>query len=385
MLTIALKMLFNDKAKYFGIILGVSLASMVITWQGSIFIGIMTRTVAMVNDMAVADIWVMDPKVQYTEDIKPLQDTELNRVRGVPGVQWAMPLFKGTVRVRLADGTFQNCNLLGLDDATLTGGPPAMVEGRMEDLRRADAVVLDAVGARARLARRNPDGSILRPVQIGDELEINDRRGVIVGFGRNSRAWNNLPTIYTTYSRAVLFAPSERKQLTFVLAKAEPGQDLQELCDRITRDTGLAAYTASQFRWLTVGYFLKYTGIPINFGIAVGLGFLIGTLITGFMFFSFTIDNLRYFGTFKAMGVSDGTLLRMVMLQALVIAVIGFGLGAGMAMLMGSGAANTQLAFKTTWQLLFVSGAAVVIISMLAAMLSIWKVMRLEPAVVFKG
>jgi putative ABC transport system permease protein len=85
------------------------------------------------------------------------------------------------------------------------------------------------------------------------------------------------------------------------------------------------------------------------------------------------------------MGVSDGTLLRMVMLQALVIAVIGFGLGAGMAMLMGSGAANTQLAFKTTWQLLFVSGAAVVIISMLAAMLSIWKVMRLEPAVVFKG
>jgi putative ABC transport system permease protein len=93
MLTIALKMLFNDKAKYFGIILGVSLASMVITWQGSIFIGIMTRTVAMVNDMAVADIWVMDPKVQYTEDIKPLQDTELNRVRGVPGVQWAMPLF----------------------------------------------------------------------------------------------------------------------------------------------------------------------------------------------------------------------------------------------------------------------------------------------------
>ncbi len=222
------------------------------------------------------------------------------------------------------------------------------------------------------------------PGQIGDELEINDRRGVIVGFGRTSRAWNNLPpSTPRTHARCCLRRASESSSRSF--SPSEPGQNLQELCDRITRETGLAAYTASQFRWLTVGYFLKYTGIPINFGIAVGLGFLIGTLITGFMFFSFTIDNLRYFGTFKAMGVSDGTLLRMVMLQALVIAVIGFGLGAGMAMLMGSGAANTQLAFKTTWQLLFVSGAAVVIISMLAAMLSIWKVMRLEPAVVFKG
>lgn len=91
----------------------------------------------------------------------------------------------------------------------------------------------------------------------------------------------------------------------------------------------------AQFKWLTVSYFLKNTGIPINFGIAVGLGFFIGAVITGFMFYSFTIDNLRFFGTLKAMGASNGTLLVMVMLQALLVGTIGFGLGTGLASMIG--------------------------------------------------
>jgi putative ABC transport system permease protein len=132
-------------------------------------------------------------------------------------------------------------------------------------------------------------------------------------------------------------------------------------------------------------HFVNNTGIPINFGIAVGLGFVIGALITGFMFFSFTLDNLRFLGTLKAMGTSDRTLLRMILLQALSVAVVGYGLGIGAAAWFGHSMAGTPLAFRMTWQLLFVAFCAVVIITMLAAMLSIRKVMRLEPAIVFKG
>ena len=163
---LALKMLLGDRAKYIGIVLGVMLASMVITQQGSIFVGLMSRTFAAITDAGGPDIWVMDPKVQFIDDTKPMQATALNRVRGVPGVAFAAPFYKGLLRVRLDNGEFQNCNVIGLDDATLTGGPPAMVEGKVEDLRRADAVIVDAVGASTRLARKpaTPGG---RPVPGG--------------------------------------------------------------------------------------------------------------------------------------------------------------------------------------------------------------------------
>jgi putative ABC transport system permease protein len=108
---------------------GLTFASLLITQQAAIFVGLMTRTYGFITDTGQADIWVMDPKVQFVDDIKPLQDTQLFRVRSVEGVEWAVPLYKGLLKARLADDTFQTCIVVGLDDATLIGGPPAMVEG----------------------------------------------------------------------------------------------------------------------------------------------------------------------------------------------------------------------------------------------------------------
>jgi len=126
---VALKMLIGDRSKYLGIIMGLTFASLLITQQAAIFVGLMTRTYGFITDTGQADIWVMDPKVQFVDDIKPLQDTQLFRVRSVEGVEWAVPLYKGLLKARLADGTFQTCIVVGLDDATLIGGPPAMVVG----------------------------------------------------------------------------------------------------------------------------------------------------------------------------------------------------------------------------------------------------------------
>lgn len=389
MYLLALKMLFGDFAKLFGILMGVTLAALVITQQGAIFCGIMTRSFSIISDMPAADIWVMDPKVQYLDDNKPLQETERYRVSSVAGVAWAVPLYKGNLRARLDNGSFQNCIVLGLDDSSLVGGPLQMLDGELGDLRRADAVVVDVVGATGRLAKPAPadapPGTPGTPVKVGDTLELNDKRAVVVGICRTTRAFQNQPIVFTTYTRAMSFAPRERKLMSFVLVKAKQGEDPQELCNRISRETGLAAYTQGQFKWMSVEYFLKYTGIPINFGIAVGLGFLIGTIITGFMFYSFTLDNIRFLGTLKAMGTSNGTLTRMVLLQAISVAVIGFGIGSGVATLFGRATVDTALAFNLIWQLLVVAGAAVMTICMLAAMLSLRRVLTLEPAVVFKG
>jgi putative ABC transport system permease protein len=383
---IALKMLLGDRAKYLGIIMGLTFASLLITQQSAIFVGLMARTFGPITDLGLPDVWVMDPKVQFIDDIKPLQDTVLTRIRGVEGVAWAVPLYKGLLKARLPDGTFQTCNVLGLDDATLVGGPPRMIEGRIEDLRRTDAVIVDEAGAAGKLSRP-PDhpGGPRRPLRVGDTLELNDHRAYVVGLCTVSRTFQSQPVVYTTYSRATLFAPRERKLLSFVLVKAREGGDHQELCDRITQTTGLAAWTKQDFEKLTVRYFMKYTGIPINFGIAVLLGFVIGTAIAGQTFYNFTLDNLRHFGALKAMGSSNAQLLGMILLQSLVVGLIGYGLGVGGAALFGRLTRNTEVAFRLPAPLLAITAGAITSICLFAAFLSIRKVMRLEPAIVFKS
>lgn len=384
MIFVALKMLTGDRGKYLGMVLGLAFASFLITQQMAIFVGLMTRTFGFITDSGLAEIWVMDPKVQFVDDIKPMQDTQLLRVRGVAGVDWAVPLYKGILKARLENGTFQACNVVGLDDATLIGGPATMIEGRLSDLRTADGIIVDSVGAQGRLARRGPEGKPV-PLKAGDILELNDHRAVVVGICKVSRTFQSQPVVYTTYTRATAFAPHERKLLSFIQVKAKPGVDPQALCARISAVTGLAAYTKAGFEALTVGYFVKYTGIPFNFGITVFLGFIVGIAIAGQTFFSFTLENLRHFAALKAMGATNTKLLRMVVLQALVVGLIGYGLGVGAAAFMGQALRGTELAFRLPWQIMAISGVAILIICTVAAFLSLWKVVKLEPAIVFKG
>ncbi|RIL11260.1 MAG: ABC transporter permease [Proteobacteria bacterium] len=386
MLRIALKMLIGERGKYLGMIAGVFFAALIITQQLSIFTGLLARTVGFLDDTGLPDIWVMDPKVQYIDDIKPLQDTKLLLVRGISGVDWAMPLYRGQLKARLTNGQFQNCTVLGLDDATLIGGPAQMLQGSLKDLRRSDGVIVDEVGAGTKLARPAAEaGGKPTPLTLGDTLELNDHRAVVVGIARVSRTFQSQPVVYTTYSRATRFAPRERKLLSFILVKAQPGAKLTEVAERIRSRTGLAAYTSDEFRWMTINYFLKYTGIPINFGIAVLLGFFVGTAIVGQTFYAFTADNLRYFGTLKAMGASNHTLLTMIVLQAALVGLMGYGLGVGLASFTSFLSSRTELAFKFPWQIPVASGSAVVLICVLSAILSIRKVTRLEPAIVFKA
>lgn len=381
---IALKMLVGDRAKYIGIVMGVVFSTMLMTFQMSVFVGIMSRTFSFITDLSQPDIWVMDPKVQFIDDVKPLQDTILYRVRGIEGVEWAVPLYKGMMRARLEDGTFQNCNVIGLDEGTLIGGPPEMVSGTLADLRRAEGVIVDEVGASGKLARRKPDGSV-EPLAVGDTLELNDHRAVVVGICRVTRTFQSQPVVYTTYSRATTFAPRERKLLSFVLVEAKAGAVIPELCERIRRSTGLAAYPRDGFKWMTVVYFMRMTGIPINIGIGMVMSFFIGTAIAGLMFHTFTLENLRYFGVLKAMGAANGLLLRMIILQATVVGTVGYGLGIGAASLLGYAIRNTEAAFLLKWQSLVISAGSVILICLLSAVISIRQVMRLEPAIVFKS
>jgi putative ABC transport system permease protein len=157
------------------------------------------------------------------------------------------------------------------------------------------------------------------------------------------------------------------------------------VAERIRQQTGLRARTSRQFIDETYDYFLKYTGIPINFGITAILGFVIGTAIAGQTFYLFTIDNLKQFGALKAMGATNATIVRMILLQATVVGLLGYGLGVGQSALFGELTKGGELAFFTHRTLLPISGVSVVLICVLSSILSVRRVVVLEPAVVFRG
>ena len=378
MLWIAWKMLVGNRVKYLGIVFGVVFAALLIAQQASIFCGLMSLTINQIRDVEGPGIWVMDKGVQYVDDIKPLADTELFRVKGVPGVEWAVRFYKGIARARLEEGTYEQMILLGLDDATLVGAPRQLFMGSIADLRKPDAVIIDDAGYR----RIWPD----EPFRIGRTFEMNDRRAVVVGLAKAGRTFTSFPIVYTRYSQAVLFAPPERRVLSFVLAEAAPGVAPEEVCRRIEERTGLQAVTRTQFLWKTIIYYLRKTGIPINFGITVLLGFFVGTAIAGQTFYLFTVENIRQYGALKAMGASNWTILTMVLAQGLQVGLVGYGLGVGLAAVFGwwvRGA--SRLAFFMPWEVLAITGAAVFVIVLVASLVSIRKVLVVEPAIVFRG
>ncbi|MCI0378844.1 MAG: ABC transporter permease [Gemmataceae bacterium] len=375
---IALKMLTGDRSKYLGLIFGVTFATVLMSQQVSIFVGILARTGSQILDVRDADIWVMDNKVRYIDEVPGLRDNELLRVRGVPGVDWAVKLYKGQVRARLADGNFRNVILFGLDDATLVGAPEEMVAGDLADLRRPDAVIIDTAGYEYMWPGE--------PVVLGRTLEMNDRRAVLVGVCKASAPFTTLPILYTRYSEAGRFVPKERHLMSFVLVKAADGVESQTLCRRIEEQTGHSALTRDQFFWKTIRYFLSSTGIPVNFGITITLGFIIGVAIAGQTFYLFTIENLRQFGALKAMGVSNVRIVGMILLQALVVGVLGYSIGVGLtAIFFESTGHITHLAgLHMYWQIMLGTGAAVLVIVVLASLLSIRRVLVTETAIVFR-
>ena len=385
MLRLAIKMLIGDRTKFVGILIGLTFSTFIITQQMGIFIGLMQRTCGFISDTSQPNIWVVDSQVQQVDDIKGIKFSNLFRVRGIEGVEWAVPMFKGLLRARLTNGRFQICNVIGIDDDTLIGGPPVMTAGLVTNLRWPNAVIVNEVGANDKLSSppKRPGESPIS-LHLGETFEINNQRASVVGLCKTMRTFQSQPVIYTTFEQGVNYAPKERNLLTFVLVKSREGINPNKLCQRIRETTGLAAYTASGFKRLTIMYYLFHTGIPINFGVSVGLGFIIGVAIAGQIFYNFAHDNRHFFATFKAMGASHRLLAKMILLQAVLVAALSWGIGIGCTALFGFATAATEISFTLPWWLLVGSGLSILLITLFSALIGIYKIVHLEPGIVFQ-
>src|SRR5215813_9940506 len=376
---VALRMLVGDRAKYFGLVFAIAFCTFLLENQTSIFANIMKRTASQILDVTDAEVWVMDPQTEYWDQTKALKDTDLSRVRGVPGVGWAVRLFKGSPVAKTLSGKFAVSLLLGLDDATLTGAPRKMLLGSWERLSEPDSVVVDKAGYMLLFPGE--------PLQIDRTLELNDHKAIIVGISDASAPFVSYPIVHTRYSQAVNFVGRERTQLSYVLAKSAPGVNPEEITRRIQAQTGLGARTTDEFRWDSIRYYLKNTGIPVNFGITITIAIIVGTVVAGQTFYLFTLENLKQCAALQAIGVTNWRLTRMVLLQAITVGAIGFSIGTGMGALFFE-ITLRQIATRglvLMWQTVVLTGGCILLVIIIASLLSIRRVVVLEPAEVFRG
>lgn len=376
---VAIRMLTGDRVKFLGLVFGIAFSTLLITQQLTIFMNLIFRGGVAVQEVSTADIWVMDPASRTADVIFPMPITALDRVRAVPGVAYAAPMLRSNATIRTPDGDLEGVTVIGVDDSALIGLPRRMAEGNRERLMDPNAVFIDDTGAR-KLFGDSPD-------VVGTELELNDQRAIVKGIVDSTPTFTAQVTLYTRYSNALNYVPGTRNRLSFVLVRSDGSISASELTRRITEQTGLRARTSEEFRRDGVNFIVENTGIPVNFGITVILGVVVGVAIVGLTLSLFLRDNIKQFGMLKAIGVTNRKIMNMVAAQSFLVILIGYGLGLAMATaFIGIGAANGDFfkGFYMLWQIPLITLGLVLAIVGVTSRIAMRSVLNTDPASVFR-
>ncbi|MFM7379102.1 MAG: ABC transporter permease [Erythrobacter sp.] len=378
MLWIAIRMLTGDAQKFYGLLFGIGFSTLLITQQMTIFVNLVERGASGVYNAPEAEVWVMDPVSRTTDVSYAMPGTALDKVRAIPGVEWAVPHLRAQANVRTKAGDLEGVAVIGVDDATLIGLPKRMATSDKNVLFAPDTVVIDDVG----VTRLFSNGAS----PLGERLELNDQRAVIRGIADSIPSFTSTVVLYTRYSNALNFVPGTRNRLSFVLVGIAPGETPEGVAARIEKETGLKAETRAEFARAGVNFIIENTGIPVNFGITVFLGFVVGVAIVGLTFSLFLRDNIKQFGALKAIGVTNSKIIQMVGVQAGLVGLIGYALGVAgtVAFIKAFGANPFFKGFYIPWQIPLISLTAVVVILALTGFVAIRSVLRTEPAAVFR-
>jgi putative ABC transport system permease protein len=376
---IALRMLTGDRQKFIGLIFGIAFSTLLITQQLTIFVNLISRGASAVYNVGTVDLWAMDPASRTTDVSFPLPSTALDKVRSVKGVEWAVPYLQSAATIRTPEGDLEGVTLIGVDDSTLIGLPRKMVKGDETALYEPDAIFVDDVGAE----RLFPQG--VDP--IGRVLELNDKRAVIRGVVDTTPSFTSQVLLYTRYSNALSYVPGTRNRLSFVIARTARGEAAKSVATRISGQTGLKVRTRDEFAADGRNFIIENTGIPVNFGITVALGFIVGVAIVGLTLSLFIRDNIKQFGALKAIGVTNTKIRLMVAVQAGLVGLVGYAIGVMGAVAFVNGFAASGGFFKgfyTPWQIPLMTAVVTVVILTLTGLLALRTVLKTEPASVFR-
>lgn len=374
-LRIGFKLLVNDKGKFTALLIGITFAVFLMMQMTAMFAGILNRAYANVTNIG-ASMWVMDPAVNTAASPIPMPNYLLDALRSMDGVSYAVPLFIGGATIKLPNGTYQGVSVIGLDDESLFGRPE-LLQGDIHDIYADNAfiVVNDAEFPK------------LQSPRIGSTFELNNHLVKIAGIARvASNGLTGVPTLYTTYSRAIQFIPQNNFTLSYVLAQAKSDAAVPAI-KRNVAALGYSALTKDEFNSGIASYYIYKTGVGVNILLMTVIAFIVGLAISGQTFYTFISENLEKFGALKAIGAKGSKLVYMILFMALLTSLTGYGLGILLVTLAISAARSLSPYYAATityWNLALAFGM-VLLIAVISGYVGVRKVLKIEPFDIFRG
>jgi len=371
---LARRNLTHDRVRLAVTLTGIVFAVVLIVVELGLFVGF-TVTTSNLIDNSRADLWVTSKHVPYIELGVPFSERKLYQVRSVPGVAHAEKFILRWTQWKRHDGRQESVQIVGLNPEQPLVGPWNLVEGSVADLKKPDAIIIDETYK-----------DKLGVTRVGEVFELNGRRARIVGFTRGIRAFTTSPHVFTAFKNAQNFTRLPEDQTIFVLVKAAPGADLNQVRSDIgARVQDVDVFTRAEFSRMTRFYWMFTTGAGVAVLLAAFLGLVVGFVVVAQTIYATTMDHLREYGTLKAIGASNRYIYKVILEQASISAVLGYALGMIVSLLVVRASQHGGAAIIVPWPMGIGMFFVTLFMCASAAMVSIRKVTRLDPAMVFKG
>jgi putative ABC transport system permease protein len=371
MLKTAIRFILFDKAKSFGALFGIIISAFLIGQNIGVFI-FLTNAMKSIVENNSEYIWVIDSKIQNANQLSTL-DMRINRaLKSIEGVKNAYPLVISAGGAKFANGKSGGLTLIGTQAPEFAG---------IWNLYTADKFELLPDGA---VFTEFFDRKTLGDLEEGEYFEINGKKVYNAGLTRGVRGFAGVYG-FTTIERARFLTNYSTNKANAFLVKWDKGTDTKKLIAQINRTIpGVVAWDAKELASSTVKEVLKSNGIAASFGSLIGFAILSGFVIIGLTLYSAAVDRIKDYGTLKAIGATNSYITRLIMLQAFIIALVGYMLGRLMVQGFKAGIANAGTIFEYPVYIEVGLFLVILAISLGGSLFAIRRINSLEPAAVFR-
>lgn len=373
---LAIKAMLGDRSKLVISLLGVAFSVALVNLQGGLLLGLIQKASLLV-DNGQADIWVGHRHMNNVDIGGFVPERWMQRLRKIDGVERVDRYIVMFAPTKIPGGKFENVLVVGCEPASLLGGPWAVAEGEPKAIvSHPDGISIDVC-----------DAEKLGNCRVGDVREINGCRAKVVARTHGIVGFTTNPYVFTTLERARKYGAVPPGQCSYFLVKARPGTDREALCARIRQQVPDLLDVRDRDSWsrTCMAYWLTRTGIGISFGLAAGLGLLVGLAVVAQTLYASVTERLKEFATLKALGADDRCIARFLVAQALGNAGIGAALGLIGAATIGGAMSTPRAPVVLTIPIALLSVVLITSVCLLAAWLPYWRIRRIDPASVLRG
>ncbi|MFA7060741.1 MAG: FtsX-like permease family protein [Pedobacter sp.] len=375
MFYVALRILLYDKVRSLITLLGVVFAVGLIFNQLGTFLGLM-ETSSVIIDHTPGDIWITSKNSKNFDFSQPFPEYIYNHVLSEAHIESAEKLIVAWALIKQKEGGTEQIEIVGYNPERGVGGPWEMKRGDVTQLNNGNFAIIDESALKH-----------LGNIQVGDYRDVMWRRLQIVGISSGVKSFTTAPIVFTSYKLAQnLVGYIGPDNTVFVIAKIKHGASLAATVDKLKHNLkGVDVYTKSEFSYKTRRYWAIETGVGFSFMLTIIISFLVGMLIVGQTIYNSTMEHIKEFGTLKAIGASNFEIYKIIFSQAIINALLGYVVSLIITMATVKLYDAIGMVLVVRWWVNLLVLALTLIMCSTAAFVSIRRIKKIDPAILFRG